>query len=433
MTPLFRQLQRLHDRGSSIRVGVIGSGFMARGLVYQLSQMAGMRASVIVARNTDRAVAAWRDAGTNPRDIVVTDEPTAFASAAWRGSPLVTTQIELAAEVSPVDVFVECTGAVEFGARAALACIGNRRHFVSLNAETDATVGCVLKHEADAAGVVYSNSDGDQPGVLMRLIEYCRACGFEVRAAINCKGYMDVRATPDSIMLWAQRQNTSPRMTTAFTDGTKLNIEMNVVCNASGLIPMRRGMTGVRTDLKNALADLSAAGVLSGSPTVAYTLGGDFGGGVFVVARGRDPDMVGSYLKYMKMGEGPDYLFYRPYHLCHFETPLSAAEAVLYREPTVAPMGAPVAQTVAIAKRPLRAGEMLDGMGGFTLYGEVDTAANAHGLLPAGLADGVRLVRDVPQDEPIPLDAVELDESRMAVRLWRRQLRMSAPATAKAA
>ena len=205
MTPLFRHLQRLQASGTPIRVGVIGAGLMGRGLVHQLARMPGLQPSVIVARNIEHALAAARDAGFAAERVVVTDDPVRFAKAAWANRLVITTDIELAAEVAPVDAYIECTGAVEYGAMAALACIRNGRHFVSLNAETDATVGCLLKHEADQAGVVYTNSDGDQPGVLMRLIEYCRACGLDVRTAVNCKGFMDVRATPESIMPWAIR------------------------------------------------------------------------------------------------------------------------------------------------------------------------------------------------------------------------------------
>jgi len=416
MTPMFRNLQRLQASGTPIRVGVIGSGLMGRGMIHQLARMPGLQPAVIVARNIEHALAAARDAGFASENVVVTDDPVRFAKAIWAGQLVITTDIELAAEVAPVDAYIECTGAVEYGARAALACIRNGRHFVSLNAETDATVGCLLKREADQAGVVYTNSDGDQPGVLMRLIEYCRACGLDVRAAVNCKGFMDIRATPESIMPWAIKQKTSPRMTASFTDGTKLNIEMNVVANATGLLPAKRGMIGVRTDLKNALQDFSKSGALAGAPSVGYTLGGDFGGGVFVIARADDPRVAAPYFQYFKMGDGPDYLFFRPYHLCHIEAPLSAAEAVLYREPTIAPLGLPVAQTVTVAKRALKAGEMLDGIGGFTCYGEVDAAENARGLL-----EGVRLTRTIAAGEPIPLDAVELDDSRLLVRLWRQQ------------
>lgn len=425
MTHLFRHLQRLESRGKPIRVGVIGVGFMGKGLVYQLSRMPGMTPALLVTRTLEHAISAYNACGI-ASDIVVSDSPKALSDAVQFAKPAVTTSIEAAAAIPQIDVFIEATGHVEFGARAALLALWHGKHYISLNAETDATVGPLLKRKADQAGVVYSNADGDQPGVLMRMIEYCRGCGFEVRCAVNCKGFMDIRATPDSIREWAIKQNTSPRMTAAFTDGTKMNIELNVVCNAANLVPVRRGMVGVRTDLKNALRDFAAAGPLDGAPSVDYTLAGDFAGGVFVIARAEHPEMVKPYLKYLKMGDGPDYLFYRPYHLCHIETPLSAAEAVVYNEPTIAPLGLPVCHTIAIAKRELRAGETLDGIGGFLAYGQLDAAANSEGLLPMGLAEDVKLTRDISQDQPIPIDAVELDESRLIVRLWREQEQMAA-------
>ncbi|MGE5611884.1 MAG: NAD(P)H-dependent oxidoreductase [Bacillota bacterium] len=425
MTHLFRQLQRLEANGRPIRVAVIGAGFMGRGLVYQLTRMPGMLPALVVNRSVVRAVEAYRSAGFNTQQVLVSDSPKSLSEAIEQGCPAVTAHAEVATAVAPIDVVIEATGAVEHGARVALWCFWHRKHFVSFNAETDATVGCLLRRKADEAGVVYTNGDGDQPGVLMRLIEYCRGCGFEVRSAVNCKGFLDIRATPDSILPWALKQKTSPRMTAAFTDGTKLNIEQNVVCNAAGLVPLRRGMIGVRTDLKDSLKDFAAAGALDEPANVEYTLGGDFGGGVFVIARSEHAEMVKPYLRYLKMGEGPDYLFYRPYHLCHIEAPLSAAEAVLYQEPTIAPLGLPLAHTIAMAKRTLHTGEKLDGIGGFTSYGQVDAASRCKDLLPIGLAEGARLTRDVAQDEPIPLNAVELDESQLIVKLWREQRDLS--------
>lgn len=425
MTPLFRQLQRLQDKGEPIRVGVIGAGFMGRGIVYQLAKMPGLHPSLIVNRTADRAVEAYELAGFNPKHVLVSEDPVALSTAVEEKRPCVATSPEIAGEVAALDVVIEATGAVELGAREALSCIGNKKHFVSLNAETDGTVGCLLKKKADEAGVIYTNADGDQPGVIMRMVEYCRGCGFEVLAAINCKGFINLHATPDTIMEWAIKQKTSPKMTCAFTDGTKMNIEQTVVCNATGLIPGKRGMFGVKTDQKNAIRDFEASGALNTTPGIVdYTLGGDFGGGIFIIARAEHPQMVQPYLRYLKMGDGPNYLFYRPYHLCHIETPLSAAEAVLYREPTIAPMGRPVAQTITIAKRNLKAGEMLDGIGGYKQYGQIDTVWNCRGLLPIGLSDGVRLNRDIKLDEPIPLDAVELDESKLLTRLWREQEKM---------
>lgn len=410
-----------------MRTAVIGAGFMGKGLVYQLSKMPGMRPSLVVNRSVEKGIAAYVESGFRREQILVSDDPKALAVAVMEKRPAVTAESEIAGKIATLDVVIEATGAVELGAREALACIANKKHFISLNAETDGTLGCLLKKKADEAGVVYSNADGDQPGVIMRMIEYCQGCGFDVLAAVNCKGFMNIDATPDSIREWAVKQNTSPRMTCAFTDGTKMNIEQNVVCNASGLIPARRGMIGVKTDQKNAIRDFEATGALPkpGEPGIVdYTLAGDFGGGIFILARGKNREFVQPYLRYLKMGDGPNYLFFRPYHLCHIETPLSAAEAVIYREPTVAPMGRPVAHTITLAKRDLKAGEVLDGIGGFNQYGELEVAEKARGLLPIGLADNVRLTRDVKKGEAIAEDGVELDESSLLVKLWREQLKM---------
>jgi predicted homoserine dehydrogenase-like protein len=197
-------------------------------------------------------------------------------------------------------------------------------------------------------------------------------------------------------------------MVCAFTDGTKMNLENAVVANATGLVPARRGMHGVRTTLSQAVTDFQH--ILSRPGIVDYTLGGDFGGGVFVIGRSEDRERVGHYFDYLKMGPGPDYLFFRPYHLCHVETGLSVAEAVLYGEATIAPRGAPVAEVVAIAKRDLQAGEVLDGIGGETVYGEIDVVDQARDFVPVGLSEGIRLTAPVAAGEPIPRCAVEVPE-----------------------
>jgi predicted homoserine dehydrogenase-like protein len=428
VTHLFRELKRREARGEPVRTGVIGAGFMGKGLVYQLSKMPGMRPSLVVNRSLDKAITAYIESGFKREHILISDDPQKLAAAVAENRPAVSTEPEIAGKVPTLDVVIEATGAVDLGAREALSCIRNKKHFISLNAETDGTIGCLLKRKADDAGSVYSNSDGDQPGVIMRMVEYCEGCGFDVLAAVNCKGFMNVRATPDSILEWAVKQRTSPRMTCAFTDGTKMNIEQNVVCNATGLVPARRGMIGIKTDQKNAVKDFESTGALPARPgqsgIVDFTLGGDFGGGIFIIARGKNREFVQPYLKYLKMGEGPNYMFFRPYHLCHIETPLSAAEAAVYGEPTIAPRGRPVAHTVTLAKRDLKAGEALDGIGGFNQYGQLEVTQKATGLLPIGLAENVRLKRDIKQDHPIPIDAVELDESSLLVKLWREQEKM---------
>lgn len=411
--------QRLRLRDEPIRVAVTGAGLIGRGMVYQIDLTPSMQTALIVNRTPGRAVDAYLAAGREQHEIFVSDDLSELQRAVNNGRAAVTSRVDALRELSGVDAVCEVTGAVQYGAEVALAAIDGGKHVVMMNAETDALVGCALQRRAAKAGVVYTNSDGDQPGVLMRLCEYVRGTGFEIVAAVNCKGFMDVHATPETIRPWAEKQNTSLPMTTAFTDGTKMNIENAVLANATGLVPAVRGMHGVKTEMKNAIQDCMAKFTQDG--IVDYTLGGNFAGGVFVIGRGDGSAMVQPYMQYLKMGPGPEYIFYRPYHLCHVETPITIAEAVMDQAATIAPMSQPVVEVVAMAKRPLETGEALDGIGGFAAYGEIDTIERATGCLPIGLAEDLTLSRDVPQDEPIPLDAVDLDEDALITRLWREQ------------
>ena len=417
---LFQRLQRHAEHHGDIKVAVTGAGRIGRALVQQIDLTNGLRTAVVVNRTADKGVSALLAAGRKPHEIAVTDDTAAASNALRQGHAVVTTVPELLAEIDALDVVVEATGAVEYGARVALAAIEGGKHIVMMNAETDATVGCALHQHAELAGVVYTNSDGDQPGVLKRLVDYVNGIGLSVTAAINCKGFMDRYATPESIRPWSEMQKTSPAMTTAFTDGTKMNIENAVLANATGLRPDRRGMHGIETTLAHALEDCLA--VLGRPGVVDYTLGGDFAGGVFVIGTGEDHGERQELMQYLKMGEGPHYLFYRPYHLCHMETPLTIAEAVLDHEPTIAPVGLPVAEVAAIAKRDLVPGDILDGIGGYSVYGEIDSAAGARTLLPMGLAHGVTVTRAVSRDEPVPLDAVDLGPETLLHRLRAEQI-----------
>jgi predicted homoserine dehydrogenase-like protein len=378
---------------------------------------------MVIARSPAQAELALRAAGHDPSQIVTSDDPSVLSQAISDGRVTVSTDPRVLIEVPDVEVVVEATGDVSYGALVSLSAIGGGKHLVSLNYETDATVGPLLAAIARSRGVVYTGSDGDQPGVMMRLYDYVRGIGLDVVAAVNCKGFLDRHATPETIAPWAESQGTSPKMTTAFTDGTKMNVENASVANATGLTPEKRGMHGVETTLSHALEDFKV--VLNETGVVEYTLGGDFGSGVFIIASGADPELAAPYLSYLKMGLGPWYLFFRPWHLVQFETPLSIAEAALDGMATIAPGDRLVAQVVAMAKRDLSAGHAIDGIGGFDVYGEIDTADNAAGLLPIGLADQCVATRAVQSDRPIALDAVELSHSPL-VRLWEAQHRLSA-------
>jgi len=396
-------------------VAVIGAGYVGAGIVTELQRAPGMRPAVIANRTVDRAVEAYRLAGFDPADVLVSERTGLLADAILAGRPAVCPDASLVPEL-PVGVVVEATGALSYGARSILACLDAGKDVVSFNAEVDGLLAYLFHERAHRSGAVYTIADGDQPGVLLRHLEHVRGMGFEIVAALNCKRHLDVHQTPSTGEAYMARDNTSAVMTTAFGDGTKMQVEMAVVANATGYTPVRRGMIGIETDLEHAAADIPAAVGREG--VVDFTLRGDFAAGVGVVGRHVRPDMVEKPMRFYKMGDGPYYFFFRPYHLVHLELPTTVAEVVLDREP-LATVDAPhVAETVAMAKRDLRAGEQLDCIGGFTVYGLVDTAEGAAGLLPVGLSAYATVTRDIPVDEPIPLDAVRFDEGEPIVDLW---------------
>jgi predicted homoserine dehydrogenase-like protein len=198
-----------------------------------------------------------------------------------------------------------------------------------------------------------------------------------------------------------------------------MNIEQAVVANLTGMPPECRGMRGIPTDLEHALDDVLAA--IDGHGVVEYTLGGDFGAGVFVIARAPEPEAVQTALRFYKLGSGPEYLVFNPYTLVQFDMPQSIADVALDAAPLWSPVGPPVADVVAIAKRDLRPGDELDGIGGDCCYGQIDTIVGAAGILPMAFTEHARVTRAVAQDEPVPVDAVDLDDTAPIVRLRNAQ------------
>lgn len=417
---ILRELASRARRGDVVRVGVVGAGFFGTGFLRQCRRMAGIQPVVAANRNVERAVAALRAAGFEPDEIAVCDDLEAARAALEAGRVIATPCLELPAQLPLIDVVVEATGDITVGARVALAAITHGKHIVAANAKTHATIGPVLKARADQAGVVYSDVDGDEPGLLKGLFDYCQGLGFRPLVAGNCKGVLRREATPATQAAFARAHGLQPWLACAAADGTKLNLELAVVANATGLRPAVRGMTGPRTTLESLIADFERLGLFAHGPIVEYTLG--IPNGVFVVVHEEDP-LVRRELRYLKMGDGPYYLFHQPHVLIHYAAPLSAARAALYTTATVAPLGPPVAEVAAHAKRDLAAGQLLDGVGGFDCYGLIVTASEARRerLLPIGLAEFARLRRPVRRGEPILEDAVELDESQLAVQLWRQQ------------
>ena len=422
MSALLRAIEARQAAGDPIRVGLVGAGFAGRGFALRvLTAFPGIRLVAVANRTIEEAERAYRDAGVDYVERVSTAAELERAIAA--GRPAVTDDATLLTGANAIEAIVEATGEVEAGAATAVGAIEGGKHLILINAELDSTLGPILKTKADRAGVVVTDMAGDQPGVLMDLIDEVRLLGFRPILAGNIKSLLDHRRTPETQRAFAEAVFQRPKMITSFADGTKISAEMAVVANATGFGVSVRGMAGPQASRVEEAPGLFDLDSLLERPIVDYIIGAEPSFGVFVLGHG-DNELVRRYMKIYKMGDGPVYTFYRPYHLSPFETPLAVARAVLFDDPVITPLGAPVCEVVAIAKRDLSAGEVLDGIGGFTVFGDIENAstARADDLLPIGLADGARLRRDLPIDAPVRFADVDLPAGRLSERLWREQL-----------
>jgi predicted homoserine dehydrogenase-like protein len=318
------------------------------------------------------------------------------------------------------------TGTVEFAARVTEKAIEYGKHVILMNAELDGTLGPVLKAHADKAGVVFSNADGDQPGVIMNLYRFVRGIGAKPVLCGNIKGLQDRYRTPATQAAFARKWGQKAQMVTSFADGTKISFEQAVVANATGMRVARRGMLGPTlppgTPLVEAIKQYPLETLAGGSGIVDYLVGADPAPGVFVLGTHDHPTQQ-HFLNLFKMGEGPVYCFSTPYHLCHFELPNSVARAVLFHDAAIAPLGPPCVDVVATAKKDLRAGDVLDGMGGFASYGQCENSdiVRSEGLLPMGLAEGCRLNHDIDRDQAIRFGDVTLPGELRSHQLWNEQ------------
>jgi predicted homoserine dehydrogenase-like protein len=428
-------LRRREADGRPIRVGFIGAGFMARGLANQiLNTTPGIRLVAICNRHVERAQEVYRYAGAASAAPVV-DRLDALEDAIRRRDGVVTGDASLLCRSEQIDVLIDLTGAVEFGAHVALDAFTHGKHLILMNAELDATLGPILQTYATRAGVILSACDGDQPGVEINLFRFVKGLGLIPRVLGNIKGLQDPYRTPTTQKAFAEKWGQTPSMVTSFADGSKVSFEQAVVANATGMCVARRGMLAYEhrehVDTLTARYDVDMLRALGG--IVEYVVGAQPGPGVFCLAEHPDPKQQ-HYLNLYKLGEGPLYSFYTPYHLCHFEVPNTIGRIVLFGDAAGQPVGGPRVEVCAVAKRDLRAGEMLDDYGHYMTYGEAVNASEMRDkrYLPEGLVEGCRIKTDIPRDRVLTFDDVDLPEGRLADRLYAEQCAAFPPAAVAA-
>lgn len=414
-------LAKRQEQGNPVQVAIVGAGYMGRGIALQiLMATPGMELVAVSNRTLSEARRAYQQAGV---ESVKTVETVAqLEKAIARGKYAITEDADLVCRAENVEAVVEVTGTIEFAARVVLKAIENGKHVVLMNAELDATLGPILKVYADRAGVIVTNADGDQPAVIMNLYRFVKAIGCKPVLAGNIKGLHDPYRTPETQREYAAKYHQKPRMVTSFADGTKISMEMAIVANGTGFRAGKRGMYGPHcAHVSDTLTLFPSEQLLNGG-LVDYVVGAKPAAGVFVLGY-NEHALQRQYMRYYKMGDGPLYVFHTPYHLCHMEVPLTVARAVLFQDAALAPITGPVCGVITAAKRNLKAGEALDGIGGFTCYGLLENSeiSQAEGLLPMGLSQGCRLRRGIPRDEVITYADVELPGSRLCDKLRAEQ------------
>jgi len=421
MIILDKILEQRHSDNNPIKVAMVGAGFMGRGVAMQIVKYTlGMDLVAISNRNIESARRAYQEAGIE--EITTVENLGQLEDAINHKEPAITDDAGLLCQAEEIDAIFEVTGSIEFASSIALEAIKNHKHFISMNAELDGTIGPLLKKYADKEGVIFTNSDGDQPGVILNLYRFVRGIGVKPVLCGNIKGLHDPYRNPTTQEGFAKKWGQKAHMVTSFADGSKISFEQAIVANATGMRVARRGMYGptveTGTPIQESVNLYPLHELTDGPGIVDYIVGASPGPGVFVLGTIEDPTQK-HYLNLYKLGEGPLYCFYRPYHLCHFEVPNSIARAVLLNDATIAPLGHPTVEVVTTAKIDLKAGQTLDGIGYYLTYGQCENAdiVMKNNLLPIGVAEGCTVNRDIAQDEVLTYSDVTLPPNRLIDRL----------------
>lgn len=407
---IYQQLLEREKQGNPIKVGVIGAGQMGFGMIAQIATIPGMAVtgvSDIRLEFAEKAAEAYK------------------ASATIQNKVLTVTNFKEVIYSENVEVVVDATGVPEVGAQIAMETLLAKKQLVLLNVEIDITIGPLMHKLYSSANLVYTGSDGDEPAATAELFEFAKSMGMEVLVAGKGKNNkLQIDANPDTCQNEADKKKMASHMLAAFKDGTKTMAEMNLLSNAIGFIPDKVGMHGISGNVDSVINDLNLkenGGVLNQFGVVEYVDG--LAPGVFVIVKGQN-EGVKHELNYLMQKNGDHHILYRPYHLASLETPITIAKAVLRHDHAIVPLGAPISETVAVAKKDIKVGERLDGIGGFCVRGVLETHVDMveEGHIPIGLISGeVVAKRNITTGTFITEEDVELDQSTTVWKLRKLQ------------
>ena len=433
---LYRMLVQREAEEEPLRIGLIGAGKFGSMFLAQVRKTPGMHLLAVADLNPGHARESLKRVGFESAEL----SAKSFAAALRSRQCFITDDAMALIASSGIDIVIDATGSPAAGIAHVLACCEHGKHIVMVNVEADALAGPLLARKAAEAGIVYSLAYGDQPALICEMVDWARASGFEVIAAGKGTKYLPAfhQSTPATV--WshygisesdAKLGGMNAQMFNSFLDGTKSAIEMAAVSNASGLMPASDGLQfppcGV-DDLARVLQPRESGGVLShrGQVEVISSLERDgrpvfrdLRWGVYVTMAGDSAYVRRCFKEYGLVTDpsGEFTAMYKPFHLIGLELGISVASVGLRAEPTASPIDW-YADVVATAKRDLKAGESLDGEGGFTVYGRLMSAADSLRLggLPLGLAHGIKLKRAVKSGAPLRWSDVHVDSKDPSVR-----------------
>ena len=451
MPGLNQKLKNLAREGKNIKVGLAGLGQMGKGLLSQIRDLPGMEVLALADLDMEKTKVVLSELGISKSDYILLESTGnaikesldisgiklnreffskkatgSIQEAISNGKLIYSDSLSVLFDIDQIDIIVDATGNPEAGAYIALnTIVASKKHLITLNVEMDVTIGPILRDLAEKYGVIYTLSAGDEPPAAKELFDFIDSLGMEVVAAGKGKNNpLDREADPTTLADYARKKGSNPYMMTSFVDGTKSMVEMACLSNATGLKPDCRGMHAVRANIGELLDVLklkSQGGILDNNGVVEFVIG-DLAPGVFLIYTTKNK-ILRQELKYLLLGEGPNYLLYRPYHLTSMETPISIARAYFYNEPTMIPAGGLVSEVVTIAKKDLKIGDRIDRIGGYTVYGLIEdyNIAKDKDLLPIGLSEGAILKNNIEKNSPINYNDVDLASDSLVRSLRKMQ------------
>jgi predicted homoserine dehydrogenase-like protein len=440
---LFGLLQQRESMNKPVRIGIIGAGVFSSAFLNQARLTPGMRVVCVSDLDVEKAKRACVTVGWPEEAVNVGDSASSINDGIALGKVMVTENADHLLHAD-LDVVIEATGVTEAGAYHAWTALECGKHVIMPNVETDVLVGPLLKKKADENRLVYSMAYGDQPAIICEMVDWARTMGLEVVSAGKGTRFQpEYRySTPETVWKYhgfteeqIVKGNFNAQMYNSFLDSTKSAIEMCALANATGLIPQKCGLQfppSAPLELPHILKPATAGGVLEHSGTVEIVASERRDGtpikdhlrwGVYIIFKA-GTDFVRRFFSmhdFLRDDSGEYGAVYRPFHLIGLELGISVASAVLRREATGS-ADRFIADVASVAKKDLRPGEILDGEGGYTVFGRLVRADESvlNRYLPLGMSRGGKMIRPVAKDTLLTYDDVELDESTLVFTLRKR-------------